>query len=112
MKYLGVVAVTAALVGGTLLAQTGPGVQRGRPGEGRAPEFPPPTLKVAEHQVPKAKFPVIDIHSHQPTPISPEQFDKVVRGMDANNLRILINLSGGYGARLRQGLEAIAKSPH
>jgi len=121
MRYVGIVALAAALVGGTLLAQTGPGVQRGRPGEGRAPEFPPPsiidykprtTLKVAEHKVPKAKFPVIDIHSHQPTPITPEQFDKVVQGMDANNLRILINLSGGYGDRLRQGLDAVAKSPH
>ena len=121
MKYVGFVALAAALVGGTLLAQTGPGVQRGRPGEGRAPEFPPPTivdykprttLKVAEHKVPKAKFPVVDIHSHQPTPITPEQFDKVVQGMDANNLRVLINLSGGYGDRLRQGLDAIAKSPH
>ena len=121
MRYVGFVALAAALVGGTLLAQTGPGVQRGRPGEGRAPEFPPPTivdykprttLKVAEHKVPKAKFPVVDIHSHQPTPITPEQFDKVVQGMDANNLRVLINLSGGYGDRLRQGLDAIAKSPH
>ncbi len=121
MRYVGFVALAAALVGGTLLAQTGPGVQRGRPGEGRAPEFPPPTivdykprttLKVAEHKVPKAKFPVVDIHSHQPTPITPEQFDKVVQGMDANNLRVLINLSGGYGERLRQGLDAIAKSPH
>jgi len=121
MKHVGFVALAAALIGGTLLAQTGPGVQRGRPGEGRAPEFPPPTivdykprttLKVAEHKVPKAKFPVVDIHSHQPTPITPEQFDKVVQGMDANNLRVLINLSGGYGDRLRQGLDAIAKSPH
>ena len=121
MRYVGFVALAAALIGGTLLAQTGPGVQRGRPGEGRAPEFPPPTivdykprttLKVAEHKVPKAKFPVVDIHSHQPTPITPEQFDKVVQGMDANNLRVLINLSGGYGDRLRQGLDAIAKSPH
>ena len=121
MRYVVFVALAAALVGGTLLAQTGPGVQRGRPGEGRAPEFPPPTivdykprttLKVAEHKVPKAKFPVVDIHSHQPTPITPEQFDKVVQGMDANNLRVLINLSGGYGDRLRQGLDAIAKSPH
>ena len=32
--------------------------------------------------------------------------------MDANNLRVLVNLSGGYGDRLRQGLDAIAKSPH
>ena len=121
MRYVGFGALAAALIGGTLLAQTGPGVQRGRPGEGRTPEFPPPsiidykprtTLKVAEHKVPKAKFPVIDIHSHQPTPITPEQFDKVVQGMDANNLRVLINLSGGYGERMRQGLDALAKSPH
>jgi uncharacterized protein len=121
MRYVRFVALAAALAGGTLLAQTGPGVQRGRPGEGRAPEFPPPsivdykprtTLKVAEHKVPKAKFPVIDIHSHQPTPITPEQFDRVVQGMDANNIRLLVNLSGGYGDRLRQGLDAVAKSPH
>jgi len=114
-------ALAAVVVGGTPLAQQGPGVQRGRPGAGRTPEFPPPsiidykprsTLKVAEHPVPKAKFPVIDIHSHQPTPISPEQFERVVAGMDANNLRILVNLSGGTGDRLRQGLDAIAKSPH
>ncbi|MCC7178187.1 MAG: amidohydrolase family protein [Acidobacteria bacterium] len=114
-------ALAAVVVGGTLLAQQGPGVQRGRPGAGRTPEFPPlsiidykprSTLKVAEHPVPKAKFPVIDIHSHQPTPISPEQFERVVAGMDANNLRILVNLSGGTGDRLRQGLDAIAKSPH
>ncbi|MGE0461234.1 MAG: amidohydrolase family protein [Vicinamibacterales bacterium] len=116
-----VAALAAVVVGGTLLAQQGPGVQRGRPGAGRTPEFPPPsiidykprsTLKVAEHPVPKAKFPVIDIHSHQPTPITAEQFDRVVAGMDANNLRVLVNLSGGTGDRLRQGLDAIAKSPH
>ena len=34
------------------------------------------TLKTAEHPVPKAKFPVIDIHSHQPAPMSDEQFDR------------------------------------
>jgi len=114
-------ALAAVVVGGTLLAQQGPGVPRGRPGAGRTPEFPPPsiidykprnTLEVPEHPVPRARFPVIDIHSHQPTPITPEQFDRVVAGMDANNLRILVNLSGGSGDRLRQGLDAVAKSPH
>ena len=113
--------VAALASGGALLAQDGPGVQRGRPGQGRAPEFPPPsivdyrprsTLKVAEHPVPRARFPVIDIHSHQPTPITAAQFEAVVQGMDANNLRLLVNLSGGSGDRLLQGLDAIAKSPH
>jgi len=46
-----------------------------RPRQCQAPDFPPPTivdyrphstLKVAEHLVPKAKFPVIDYHGHPP----------------------------------------------
>ena len=46
-----------------------------RPAEGREPEFPPPnireykprsTLVVPQHPVPRAKFPVIDIHGHPP----------------------------------------------
>ena len=72
--------------------------QRPRPAEGRQPEFAPPTIRdykptsqlvAPQHPVPRAKFPVIDIHSHQPTPISPGEFDRVVKGMDANNLQIL-----------------------
>jgi hypothetical protein len=75
-----------------------PGAVMRRPGDGRAPEFPEPTitqykprttLKTAQHPVPRAKFPVIDVHSHQPTPIAEEQFATVVKGMDANNLRVL-----------------------
>lgn len=67
---------------------------------------------MSEHPVPRAKFPVIDIHSHQPTPISAADFDRVVKGMEQNNLRILVNLSGGSGDRLKQGLAAIAGSPY
>lgn len=117
---VGLVAGATLVVVVSGLAQ-GPGAgSRSRPGEGRAPEFPPPTivdykprttLKVPEHPVPRAKFPVIDIHSHQPNPISPAQFDRVIAGMEANNLRVLVNLSGGSGERLRQGLQAIASSP-
>src|SRR6187551_290956 len=53
--------------------QQPPGQIRRRPAEGRQPEFTPPNireykpksqLKTAEHPVPRAKFPVIDIHSH------------------------------------------------
>ena len=98
-----------------------PGQIRPRPGQGRGPVWPPPsitdykpksTLVTAEHVTPRAKFPVIDIHSHQPVPMPPDQFDKVVQGMDANNLRLLVNLSGNSGDRLRQGLEAIRGSKY
>ncbi|MGE3277222.1 MAG: amidohydrolase family protein [Vicinamibacterales bacterium] len=108
-----------ALTGAVSVTLQGQGFQR-RPGEGRAPEFPPPsiidykprtTLVVDEHPVPRARFPVIDIHSHQPAPISPERYAQVIEGMDRNNLRLLVNLSGGSGERLRQSLEAIRTSP-
>ena len=98
-----------------------PGQIRPRPAEGRQPEWPPPsireyqphsTLVVPQHPVPRAKFPVIDIHSHQPTPISPEQYEKVVKAMDENNIRLIVNLSGSWGDRLRQGLAAIKNSPY
>ena len=94
---------------------------RPRPAEGREPEFKPPTIReykpqsqliAPQHQVPRAKFPVIDIHSHQPTPMSPAEFDKVMKGMEANNLQILVNLSGSSGDRLRQGVEALKASKY
>jgi len=95
--------------------------QRPRPGEGREPEWPAPritqykprtTLLVPQHPTPRAKFPVIDIHSHQPNPIGAAELERVVKGMEANNLRLLVNLSGGSGARLKAGLDAIRTSKH
>jgi predicted TIM-barrel fold metal-dependent hydrolase len=123
---IAVALTVAGLSAAALLAQApqgaaSPGSLRPRPGADRTPEFPEPTitqykprttLKVAEHPVPRAKYPVIDIHSHQPTPISQEQLARVVEGMDRNNLRVLVNLSGSWGTRLREGIDAIARSPH
>ena len=57
--------------------------QNRRPGDGRTPEWPAPSITeykpksrliVAEHPTPRARYPVIDIHSHQPAPISPERY--------------------------------------
>jgi len=85
------------------------------------PELKPPTIReykptsqlvTPQHPVPRAKFPVIDIHSHQRTPISAAELDRVIAGMQANNLQILVNLSGSSGARLREGIEALRASKH
>ena len=100
-------------------AQGRPSGSQRRPGDGRTPEFPEPTitqykprttLKTVEHPVPKAKFPVIDIHSHQPTAMSDEQMARVVAGMDANNLRVLVNASGASGSRLVEEVRALKAS--
>jgi predicted TIM-barrel fold metal-dependent hydrolase len=112
----------AMMLAGTAAEQPStPGQVRPRPGEGQTTEWPPPsitdykpksTLVVAAHPRPKAKFAVIDIHSHHFQIPTPEQFDKIVAAMDANNLRVLVNLSGGSGERLRNYLTALRASPH
>jgi uncharacterized protein len=78
------------------------GTTETRPGDCRKPEFPPPsildyrpksTLVTEEHLVPKAKYPVIDIHSH--TGPDAESIERLIGEMDAMNLQVLVNLSGG-----------------
>jgi predicted TIM-barrel fold metal-dependent hydrolase len=97
------------------------GALRPRPGADRQPEFPAPdireykpksTLVVPQHTVPRAKFPVIDIHSHQPAPISQADFASLVTSMDALNLRVLVNASGASGERLASAVAALRASPH
>jgi predicted TIM-barrel fold metal-dependent hydrolase len=83
-------------------------------GQCRAPEFPPPsivdyrpkaTLVVEEHPVPRAKFPVVDMHSH--TGPTPQTIDQLLKEMDALNIRVLNNLSGGSGSALKLRVDYI-----
>ncbi len=66
---------------------------------------PRSTLVVEEHPVPRAKFPVIDVHSHHRSSTTPERLDEIVREMDELNLRVLVNLSGGFGERLKTAVK-------
>jgi predicted TIM-barrel fold metal-dependent hydrolase len=85
----------------------------------QAPEFPAPsivdyrpttTLVVEQHPVPRARFPVVDIHSHvNPTP---QTIDQLVKEMDALNLRVLVFANNQSGDRLRQTLTTIRASAH
>ncbi|HEX7087998.1 MAG TPA: amidohydrolase family protein [Vicinamibacterales bacterium] len=71
---------------------------------------PKSTLVVDEHPTPRARYPVIDIHSHH-RDLSPARLARVVAEMDALNLQVLVNLSGGTGEELARGLQAIADGP-
>jgi predicted TIM-barrel fold metal-dependent hydrolase len=84
-----------------------------------APASPPPSIVdyrprstvVAEaHPVPKAKFPVVDVHSH--TTATAENMPRLVREMDALNLRVLVNLSGGGAAEVKAKVDTINASPY
>jgi predicted TIM-barrel fold metal-dependent hydrolase len=48
---------------------------------------------VEQHPVAKAKYPVIDSHNH--TTINAGNIEEMIRDMDALNIRVLVNLSGG-----------------
>ena len=95
-----------------------PGMTETRPNRCQAPEFPPPsildyrprnTLVRTETPVPKAKYPAIDSHSH--TGPTPETIDRLVSEMDAMNLRVLVNLSGGSDpAEIKRKVDFIRSS--
>jgi predicted TIM-barrel fold metal-dependent hydrolase len=70
---------------------------------------PKSTLVVPGHPVPRAKYPVIDIHSHH-FDLTPDRWAEIIREMDALNLRILVNLSGGTGDELKRKIAVVAGS--
>ncbi len=69
-------------------------------------EYEPKTsLIVLAHPLTRAAFPFVDIHGHQRGhTMSADQVDALVRGMDDMNMGVMVNLSGGTGERLRQGM--------
>lgn len=73
---------------------------------------PRSTLVVPQHPVPRAKYPVIDVHSHHSPGLSTEEWNHIVVDMDSVNLRLLVNLSGGSGDTLRQAIATIQGSTH
>ena len=73
---------------------------------------PKSSLVVPGQPLNRAKFPFVDFHSHQNNMMKPEQVEKLIAEMDSLNLRVLVNLSGGYGERFREGARNIkAKYP-
>ena len=58
---------------------------------------PRSTLRVPEHRLTRARFPFIDVHNHQRPNQTPEQIRQMVREMDALNMAVMVDLSGGAG---------------
>jgi len=95
------------------------GMTEVRPGDCQPPELPPPsivdyrpksTVVADDHPVPRAKYPLVDIHNHQN--VNAENVERLIKEMDELNMRVMVNLSGGSGDRLMQNLEFIKNSPH
>lgn len=129
VAVLSFVVLTAALAaqgmrGGTRIApgqECPPGTTEVRPGSCQAPSEPPPTildyrprstLVTAEHQVPKAKFPAVDVHGHPGNLTTPDAINRVVGVMDSLNLKVMLVAENVSGDRLTRTLAAVNASPH
>jgi predicted TIM-barrel fold metal-dependent hydrolase len=64
---------------------------------------PRSTLVVPEHPVQRARYPFIDVHNHQwrGGTMDKAQLDTLVMQMDALNMAVMVNLSGGSKDRLQ-----------
>jgi predicted TIM-barrel fold metal-dependent hydrolase len=59
---------------------------------------PQSMLKVSRSEVQKTKYPAIDFHNH----ITDEKLEPLIAAMDACNIRVVVNYSGGFGAALKE----------
>jgi hypothetical protein len=86
--------------------------------QSRESTLPPPsiteyqprsTLVVPAHEVPRAKFPVVDFHGHPPNLSTPQAIRQVVEAMDALNVQVMVQARPSSGERLTSRSRRSAK---
>ncbi len=70
---------------------------------------PKSTLVVPINEVRKAKYPFIDVHSHQ-RDMSASRLKNLIKDMDELNEGVMVNLSGGSGERIQKMLKSIEEN--
>jgi predicted TIM-barrel fold metal-dependent hydrolase len=85
----------------------------------RRPTLPPPsiteyrprsTLVVPENLVPRAKFPVVDLHGHPPSLTSASSIREVVQAMDELNIQVMVQANPSSGERLTRQIDAVREA--
>lgn len=122
LHRMGMVVGAAALPGGSVslaARQTGASdADRPQPKAISLPEYEPKSmLQVHETQVDRARFPLIDIHTHISVSAKAESGVELVPErkylgtpqelltlMDRKNIRAMVNLTGGYGGGLSEAV--------
>ena len=104
---LALVVVVSVIV---VRAQRGRAQRAGEPALGVEDYTPRSTLVVDVTPVPRARFPVVDVHSHHWPGFTAARLDRIAGEMDALNLAVLVNLSGGSGATLERCVDTVSRS--
>jgi predicted TIM-barrel fold metal-dependent hydrolase len=103
----------SALAGSVSFAQQEQEMKKNQPPLALNDYEPKSMLHVTETKVERARFPVIDFHTHLSFTDTSGQTEKsrsrarpaeVLAIMDRRNVRTMINLTGGYGAALEESL--------
>ncbi len=99
-----------------------PGTTEVRPGRCQAPEFPAPSivdyrpksgLVTEQHSVPRAKYPVIDIHGHAAGMLQSQSgLADLVKTLDTLNVGLFVSADNSSGADLQRALSMVSASPH
>jgi predicted TIM-barrel fold metal-dependent hydrolase len=93
-----------------LLAAQQPATPPGPPAPTIEEYEPRAMVVVPKTEARRAKFPFIDIHTHQR---DASKLDALIRDMDALNMRIMVSspVSGSFGARTKAVIENMRKHP-
>ncbi len=75
---------------------------------------PKSMLVIPEHKIARAKYPVIDVHTHvggalrvRPGTPNPASLPQIVSWMDQLNLQLMLNLTGGHGDALARNIASL-----
>jgi len=68
---------------------------------------PRPMLRVEQHYLMRAKFPVVDVHTHPRYRLrnSREKLNELVRTMDRHNIAVCVSLDGRLGEELDEHMK-------
>src|SRR6266404_9362198 len=95
-----VLVLLATALAGIVVVQQRRGQNRQTPPMDITEYTPRNTLVTPQHPKTRAKYPFIDIHSHHGRIYTSDELAKLLKEMDSINLRVINNLSGGFGDQL------------
>src|SRR5437879_11369464 len=69
------------------------------------PALPKALMKLPRTNITRAKFPVVDFHLHGGSLRTAEDYQKMIKLMDATGIAVICNMDGGFGKAFDQNIK-------
>src|SRR5437588_4255392 len=69
------------------------------------PALPKGLMKMPRTNITRAKFPVVDFHLHGGSLRTAEDYQKMIKLMDATGIAVICNMDGGFGQAFDQNIK-------